>query len=307
MQIKKGFTIVELSLSIGFIAVLSIIVVVMISNAVSAYHKGLVLNQINTVGMSLVDDMRTVVQDSPARSVASECSGIYTDSTDCEADAAMSFIFMERYAGVKIGNNAATNVPVYGVFCTGAYSYIWNSGYWFNDSDYKMQNNTLSAAQLVYRVTGSTSNQTKSNFKLLKVPDDERLVCKAAAGVNEEGASATGGRTGGEYRKSSDHEVMPSKIDITSGVIDAEPEDLLAENSNLAIYDLVTVEPAENVISGNMFYAVSFILGTVQGGINVSATGDYCTAPGDLQNSGIENFDYCAINKFNFAATANGG
>lgn len=58
MMMKAGFTLVELSLSIVLIAVLSIIVISMINNAVSAYHRGLVLNQVNTVGMGLVDDMR---------------------------------------------------------------------------------------------------------------------------------------------------------------------------------------------------------------------------------------------------------
>ena len=64
---KRGFTMVELSLAIALIGVLSIIVLLMIRNAVSAYHKGMVLNQINTVGMGVVDDMRSALQSSPGR------------------------------------------------------------------------------------------------------------------------------------------------------------------------------------------------------------------------------------------------
>ena len=57
LGIKKGFTLVELSLSIAFIAILSITVALIINDAISTYRRGLTLNQINTVGMDLVDDM----------------------------------------------------------------------------------------------------------------------------------------------------------------------------------------------------------------------------------------------------------
>ena len=59
---KEGFTLIELSLSIAFISVLSLAVALIITNSISAYHRGLVLNQINTTGMELVDDMRAAVQ-----------------------------------------------------------------------------------------------------------------------------------------------------------------------------------------------------------------------------------------------------
>ncbi len=35
------------------------------------------------------------------------------------------------------------------------------------------------------------------------------------------------------------------------------------------------------------------------------STGDYCKPPGGT--TGEENFNYCAINKFNFAVQGNGG
>ena len=42
----------------------------------------------------------------------------------------------------------------------------------------------------------------------------------------------------------------------------------------------------------------------MQGGINVTAAGNFCAAPNDYGND--QNFDYCSINKFNFAARATG-
>jgi hypothetical protein len=53
-----------------------------------------------------------------------------------------------------------------------------------------------------------------------------------------------------------------------------------------------------------LFYAGSFILGTTTGGPNIKSNNGNCAVPGDVVYS---NFDYCAINKFSFAAQANGG
>ena len=50
---------------------------------------------------------------------------------------------------------------------------------------------------------------------------------------------------------------------------------------------------------------MSFILGTLRGGANVNVSGEFCATPGS--NSSVEDFDYCAINKFNFAARTLGG
>ena len=50
----RGFTLVELSLSMTFIAILSIIIVLVINGAVSSYSRGITLNLINTVGNEVV-------------------------------------------------------------------------------------------------------------------------------------------------------------------------------------------------------------------------------------------------------------
>lgn len=296
-QVAKGFTMVELSLSIAFIAVLSIIVVVIIGNAVSAYHRGLTLNQLNTAGMDVVEDMRTAVQSSSARSAKRECAGLYNDANNlkkCENDNGLSFVYIERYAKVKIGATEA-RVPVYGAFCTGGYSYLWNSGYFFNN-EYRVEG--AGSASLTYRKAGNdNTSAAPANFKLLKMPDENRALCMSAANA------------GGNYLKNSDDSAwstLGNTFDITSTPIEEDPVDLLEGNNNLAIYDLTTALPAESGNSQNMFYAVSFVLGTIQGGINVGATGNFCATP-EGYNSGVENFDYCVINKFNFAAQATGG
>lgn len=327
---KKGFTLIELSLAMALIGVLSIIVVLVIANAVSSYHRGLTLNQINTTGMEVVDDMRTAVQSSPGRFASeTECRSLYgsTDSgagKKCVDDFAMSFVYVERYAALQ--TTPETRVPVFGAFCTGGYSYIWNSGYFFSDEDenYKLKDTTLHWAGLRFRqaIGGNTSSVNndyaygvdKEGFKLLKIEDDNRAICKAAAGALDGNYSKNG-----ELRNS----LKVDAFDIACGNASApdttkpaeickalDPEtvdaDILDRNGNLAFYDLTVARPAEGAGTNNMFYAVSFILGTTQGGINVAANGNYCATP-EGYNAEVENFDYCAINKFNFAAQATGG
>ena len=88
-------------------------------------------------------------------------------------------------------------------------------------------------------------------------------------------------------------------------IIPESSADLESEGkSNLALFDLSVAKPAESGTENNIFYAVSFILGTRTGGPNIAAQGQSCAAPNDYQND--ENFEYCSINKFNFAAEAIG-
>ena len=312
---KSGFTMVELSLSMIFISVLSIAVVVVIAGAISSYHKGLTLDKINSVGMDLVDDMRSVVQASPAKNLRDACYTWYNASSDaatkCENDEAKNFVSVARYAKVAVGGKeigGSNGIPVFGAFCTGDYSYIWNSGYFFDSENYEVNSGNLAAASLKYSMTGNaTGTKTKEGFKLLKVKDDSRAVCVAAV-------------TGkGNGTRDDNYFVIPngsltrainngsSVFDISQlESVDEEPAEMLVGDNNIALYDMTASAAGQTGLAKNMYYYVSFILGTIQGGINVNAVGNFCTTP-EGYSSAIENFNYCAINKFNFAALATGG
>ena len=310
--VRNGFTMVELSLSIAFIAILSITVVLIITNAISAYHRGITLNQINTTGMELVDDLRAAVQNSPARSVKSECASIYGSGTpafnSCTTNGGRSFVTVWRTANVrsKDGRDSVGSVPIvpiYGAFCTGSYSYIWNSGYLFTGEHTVDGSSEYTKASLKYKNANGVET-TKQDFKLLKVADDERAVCKTVTRGNGSGNDAIG--KGSSYRLSSSPVFSNGNgvFNIVAyGPIDEEPYDVLGESRSMVLYDLVAATPADSATLNNMFYSVSFILGTVQGGISINKAGGFCRTPSGYD----ENFDYCAINKFNFAAQANGG
>lgn len=244
---KKGFTLVELSLSLVFIGILSITAVLIINNTMLAYQRGLTLNKINDVGMDLVDDMRTVVQGSPVK-LDGECS-------EGSESSCVSFAKKGLVSGVD------GEVPLYGGFCTGKYSYLWRSGY-------------LDGREVGVKINGDVGE----GYWLAKIRDEDRRICNYYKEMAE-------GHFGGDIN-----------FDV------AEYEELMPSDSRLAIYDLYVPMPAESDAIKTMFYSVSFVLGTRGGGVNILAEGDYCTPP-EGDNS---NFNYCAINKFNFAAQAGG-
>lgn len=271
---KKGFTLVELSLSIAFIAILSITIALIINDAISTYRRGLTLNQINTTGMDLVDDIRTAVQNSPASSPRNSCKNYKDDfQKNCEENNGMRLMNVAKTG--KVNNIEGT--PLYGAFCTGAYSYIWNSGYLF------LENGGDKATYAVYE--GDKKTEEWNDFRLLKVEDRQRAVC--------------GSVLPDKYNNSED-------IESEFKGKDKEPVVLLANDgaNPLALYSFTSALPAVDGLNSAAFYSMSFILGTVQGGINVMSMGNFCAAPESFDSA--ENFDYCAINKFNFAAQANG-
>ncbi len=307
MQKIKGFTMVEISLSMAFISILSITIVILISNTVTTYHRGMVLNQINTVGMAIVDDIRSSIQTAPTESLTGECSALYLNATQeakCEADKGLSFVTAERYANVQYTDGQAIGnvpVPVYGIFCTGSYSYIWNSGYLLNKTDYSVSGIT-DGIRVNYKMAGASSTEmTVGTARLVKIIDEDRMVCKKATGYNSNQTS-----DGGSYTVSTSSTTLPNTIDISERTIEEAPENILEENGNMVMYDLSPSAPAMNDFSNSTYMEVSFILGTLQGGININAQSDYCKTPEGGVKTGIENFDYCAINKFNFAARSLG-
>ena len=310
-----GFTLIELSLSLVFISILSLAVVLVIANAVSAYHKSITLNQVDTVGTNLVDDMRTAIQDSVANNLVALCDRLGTSDggtakRECVEDGARKFVSVNAVTAVKLGSSGETieNTPVYGAFCTGSYSYIWNSGYFFNNNVEVGSGGGVKAAELKYYDSNKEVKEIK-NFRLLKVKDNTRAVCTAAVRV-------AGGKVEDVYNRSTSIEPV---FDITlAGLVTSgetvsvneEPSELLATGESvgdggLALYDISAFISEQPSLKKNVYYYTSFILGTVQGGINITGDGNYCSTPESYNEVG--NFDYCAINKFNFAALATGG
>lgn len=320
--LHEGFTLIELSLSLVFVGILSVTVVLIINNTVGAYRRGMILNQINTTGMDIVDDMRSAVQNSSSDAVSSACITYYANDSEtraeCLNDGAYNFVSITRTASVRISDGGEedeilSDIPVYGAFCTGTYSYIWNSGYFMNnDTGDNTEREVLGGANPAIFRYRDAFNEVKTieyslrdidgnqPFRLLKIRDDTRAVCVSVV------RKYSDGRYDNNYTLPSNEDIS-NVFDISEGygLVTEEPVDLILsdQDNDLVLYDLAVPRPAESTTQENMFYSASFILGTIRGGINIQSKGQSCDPPSDYAT---EEFDYCAINKFNFAVQANG-
>ena len=164
------------------------------------------------------------------------------------------------------------------------------------NSDYRVEG--VSAVGFKYRDENGETKE-KTGFRLLKIADTARSVCISATKVANISSI--------NYQVNNSRIAMGGFFDITDasyGIVEEEPVELLSSsaNGNMVLYDL-TASTAANTSNNRLFYSVSFVLGTIQGGINIKKSTNSCAAPNDYK---VENFDYCSINKFNFAAQANG-
>jgi hypothetical protein len=287
---KLGFTIIELMLAMTFLATLLIVIAILVINIVGIYQKGLAIRAVNSTGRALIDDFVRTVGGSPIVDVSFK-SGEFglTKVKD---------YFFENVAVATPNPDDPTvirgDAQMSGGFCTGSFSYLWNTAY----------------------ATGGNriSYNGDSNFRLLKISDPERQIC--AQHIDPSVSTAVdvvsytcgaGGYTlrlprqvGGRYQgRPNDNRVfLPPKDQCDP------PIELLANSGDkLVLYDFRIFPAAANQITGHIFYNATFILATLQGGVDIFATGDYCTDAPDNLNT---DFNYCAINKFNFAMRATG-
>lgn len=301
---RTGFTLVEMSISIVFVGILSVAMALIISNSVASYRRGNTLGQVNSIGMDLVDDMRAAVQVSSAKTLSSTCAIVYASEGErekCNDDSAYNFVSVLKKTDVTLfkdtdNEEKIDGVPIYGVFCTGTYSYIWNSGYfWSSDASF---NEKSSGGAKINQKSGAAI----SDFRFLKVKDESREICIAAV-YDKYNTSAENSNK--KYNKNA--QFASNVIDISNindGNLSEAPIYLIDSEgaSNLALYDLTVARPAVSTENNSVFYSVSFILGTIDGGINIKSANSACATPNEYESL----FDYCAINKFSFAARATG-
>ena len=322
----RGFTLIELALSMIFISILSITVVLLIQSTTASYRRGLILNEINTVGMDLVDEMRFSVQNSSSYSILEMCKTYYGEETDnrtnCIEDNASSFVTVTKRAMVKekYGDGGTeeiidTDMPVYGAFCTGTYTYIWNSGYFESITDpvipiaRSVTDNGVALEPVTLGVIDSsglgTVTELNSGFRLLKIYDAERTICVNAMKAQDTSVE------GGAYVPLSDYDNsrVQKQFIINETMLNQDSDaeggvELMGKNdiNDLVLYDLYIATPALSATRENFFYSAEFILGTRRGGINIKEAGNSCRPPSD----DISELEYCAINKFNFAVEAGG-
>ncbi len=302
-QLKSGFTMVEFSLATAFIALLMIGISIITSNIITIYQKGLAIKAVGSVGRGLVEEFTTAINAAPSVDTTSLCSShVSGTSVDtCKSDHANKFIFQHKLARrVAPGNETDTNVQVGGVFCTGNYSYIWNTYYGTENGGKPLT--------LKYYDSADTATprptRTIDDFRMIRLKDPTYRVCSA---VTTTSYTSIINET--------------SEIDIThltnghENVIETPEQGFLNSfDLDLQIYELTMFPISQDIVTLRTFMSGTFILATERGNINIERTGDYCDIeqrdPDDETTTALfdlgSEFTYCSINKFNFAARTAG-
>ena len=276
-MIKKGFTMIELSPSMVFIGLLLVSIAAVTIQVTNIYQKGLAIRTVNATGQELVDEFSRAIKTAPTKGLTYRCNSIGLGDTDkCSDDGAYVYIYHQDYAIINL-DGGTVEVPTHGVFCTGRYSYAWNTGY--SLGDYGINDHQ---ATLEYNLKGETEKKTLSDFRLIRIVDDSSSLCRGHAP---------------DYINSNAKTFEVSNLK-------EEPYELLTKtDTDLVLYDFVVFRPTQHSLTLLSFFSGTFILGTIKGGVNITSTGDYCTEPPDNLST---DFNYCMINKFNFAIRATG-
>lgn len=289
-SIKSGFTSIEFVLACAFISVFIILVAIIIRSVTVVYQRGLTLKSVNSTGEDIIDELSRAITSAPLFSNPRNLCNYLSDGglrSACQSGTepgykliyqnysipANSVVMKKKNANYPIGDS----VSIGGVFCTGEYSYIWNTGYVLNKEIYTSTYDPISVN------IDSSSIQPR----LLRVKDSGRQVC--AYNIEHSGSYA-----------------HPTFNDITLSSIESDDvSDLLAASEdNLALYDLRIFYPVYHATTKQGFYSGTFILGTLTGGVDVTSSEDFCSDAPEFSFS--SDFPYCAINKFNFASRATG-
>lgn len=296
---KSGFTMVEVMLAIACISILLIAVVILINSLISIYRKGTTVKAVNNVGRSLVENFTSAINVAPPVDTIDLCEGYATNNlVDCRASRAYKFIFQANYDADGHQQN--------GIFCTGNYSYVWNTYYGLKEGD----GSTLS---LIYLDTSNEEKKIPGNqLRLVRVQDPSYRVCTSVVDKNYNSTLtpstaiditkvATGGGTGNL---------------IDNPIPNPETGILNSFEADLAFGEFTIFPISQDAVTLRTFMSGTFILTTVRGDVDTMASGDYCQAginkfhgnegdSGSIFDLGAE-FNYCAINKFNFAARTAG-
>ena len=318
-KIKKGFTLTELAVAIAFISILLLTIATVTLNMVQTYHKGNTMKAINTVGLELISEFTDAISASSNFNYQSYCS-MFTNSassapkTDCENNKGQKFIFQEKTTRVGIKNTSTeiSDAQTYGIFCTGKYSYVWNTGYTMGSSDGEHSK----SSDLYVDITNpehpvpvsnfsdlginkdTSGNKEFGNFRLRKYQDQTRSMCVDAF-----------------YEKDGDHN-RTLQNDYNSGSIDNIDfssqsksnfgshliSDELIKTQDLAIFSLKVNKPIVEEVSSNSLYTVHLTLGSISGGIDTSSDDPSC----NMNTNSSYDIEYCATNKFNFTAQTKG-
>ena len=275
---KKGFTIIEITLAMTFLAILMVSIATLIMRITNIYQKGLAMRAINATGTEIIEDITRTV------GAASYLVDIHSQDAELGGNGVMEYdnnykLVEKYYYDYTVYNESHNgknfNVQYFGVLCTGDYSYIWNTARAL-DPDFTAKN--------FITVNGE-------KVKMVRVYDREQAQCNKDKN--------------GSVANLAKRNHLPVAINV--------PEENVVELINndemdLALYEFNITPATQSAITRQSFISANFILATRQGGININANGDFCRGEDNEFKDEYEGtmFNYCAVNKFSFSARTGG-
>lgn len=319
---KSGFTMIEFSLATAFIAFLLVSIAIISSNIITIYQKGLTLKAVNSVGRGLIDELTTGINAAPSVDTKNLCENHLDDIgavDDCRYDHAQKFIFQNKVQ--RISTNQKEQLG--GIFCTGNYSYVWNTYYAMNDEEEEDgYRNAIKIKYLPRGVKDEESNYiTTPAERLLRIEDPTYRLCSAVVD-SEYGALLAQNETG-DFFNSNTINITRLANGRSNPISEPQTSFLDSFDLDLQLYEFTVFPISQDLVTQRTFMTGTFILATERGNINIhrSAGEEYCdieaianadtgdedgvATSGSILDIGSE-FNYCAINKFNFAARTAG-
>ena len=162
---KKAFTIIEFLLAMTVLSVMLMGIVTLTMRILEIYRKGLALRAINATGRDILNDLSRSIGGSPiVDNVNPTPASGSTDIRWNDIKKVYRNYYNEKTSSSSITNNK--HVQIGGVFCTGAYSYVWNTA------------PTIEA----YRKNPDSKNNAFTIegkvYKLARFPDTDRVACE---------------------------------------------------------------------------------------------------------------------------------
>lgn len=318
MSQRKAFTIVELMLAMAFLGTMLLGIASLVVRITNIYQKGLSVRAINSVGRELISDITRTVNASRVNheNFNPATTGVAGDIVDKAINEARSKYFIET---TTADSTVANRRQLGGVFCTGDYSYVWNTA-----DNLRKARSHAGIKEKDYRENGNIRESLNEGVFVIKVRDgskDSFIIPKFArfADYDREACTSTYSTTSQKYVPAENNGIKKGnayRFDFTKDANLKSSNDIVEliedSESDLALYNFTIFPAMQHSTTKQIFYSGMFILATYRGGVNIKSNGDFCQGSSDIDTGERDNeltlndFDYCAVNKFNFAARATG-
>lgn len=177
---QKGFTIIEITISMAFISVLILSLLVIGMHLTALYNKGVTIRDVNTATRHMVRSLQDDISGAATRPVIIYKQVTGSGSSTVETPKVASSLEEASDNGAHYYNNDDG-----GRLCTGTYTYIWNYRKAFVEANrsggktpHASPNKTISGSYVQYVEQTRNGISVVEPARFIKVEDVSRELCK---------------------------------------------------------------------------------------------------------------------------------